>query len=74
MISNIDKGQRAYKLMHFNGLVEVRLSVAIGKQVTARQSPCHFFLIRASSCAISFAFASLFTSSSSVFHKSNPTR
>lgn len=33
VIKNIDKGQRAYKLTHFKGLIETRLSVAIGKQV-----------------------------------------
>ena len=33
VITNIEKGNRAYKMTHYKGLTEVRLSVAIGKQV-----------------------------------------
>ena len=33
LISKIEKGNRSYKMTHYKGLTEVRLSVAIGKQV-----------------------------------------
>ena len=33
LIAKIEKGNRAYKMTHYKGQTEVRLSVAIGKQV-----------------------------------------
>ena len=33
IIAKIEKGNRAYKMTHYKGQTEVRLSVAIGKQV-----------------------------------------
>ena len=33
LISNVEKGNRSYKLTHFKGQTDMRLSVSIGKQV-----------------------------------------
>ena len=33
LISNVEKGSRAYKLTHFKGQTDMRLCVSIGKQV-----------------------------------------